>query len=432
MRVSVIPALGEIACELTLPDGTSRTLREPLTGELPPAGRHRLVLRSNHVDPSWLTAEIHGVTLRGFAAIDAPPTDPARASLTRALVRGDPVEALARFEKLGPLAPPEQVWRAHALVQVGRVAEARALLGPLLAAPGPVEPTLLTALRARPELLGPLLRELDPERFLGEAHAMWRNTALNHLADRRARDALLAVLASFDAEALTSPTQPPAGRARACDLLTWRARAYLQAGEPDHARADFERALGLAAALAPDTPQAAERWLLWLDLASLAAASGDVPAPARRSTAPSPRARCRSSSPTSSALAPSSRPSPASGPRNESTTSAPGGDMSHEPASPGLRASFRTTRACADVAGSRSTASPSANGRSGWFEVLLATPAGASEPSGRRPLEADHEVVGVAGVERARRSRSPGRLRPGRARSPPRRRRRARSIVATW
>ncbi|MCY0989923.1 protein kinase [Nannocystis sp. ILAH1] len=277
MRVSVIPALDEIACELTLPDGTSRTLREPLTGELPPAGRHRLVLRTHDQDNSWLTAEVHAVTLRGFAAIDAPPADPARASLTRALVRGDPVEALARFEQLGPLAPPEQVWRAHALLQVGRIAEARALLGALLAAPGPVEPTLLTALRARPELLGPLLRELDPERFLAETHALWRNTAVNHLADPRARDALLAVLASFDAEALTRPTQPPDRRARACDLLTWRARAYLQAGEPDHARADFERALGLAAALAPDTPQAAERWLLWLDLASLAAAAGDVP-----------------------------------------------------------------------------------------------------------------------------------------------------------
>ncbi|WAS95998.1 protein kinase domain-containing protein [Nannocystis punicea] len=280
MRVSVIPALGEVACELTLPDGTSRTLREPLAGELLPAGRHRLVLRTHNEESSWLTGEVHRVTLRGFEAVDEAPADPARASLTSALVRGDPVEALASFEQLGPLAPPEQVWRAHALLQVGRVAEARTLLAALLAAPGPVEPALRTSLRAQPELLGPLLRELDPERYLAANHALWRNTALNHLADPRARDALLAVLGSFDAEPWLRPAQPPDSRARACDLLTWRARAYLRAGEPTHARADLERALSLAADLAPDTPQAAERWLLWLDLASLAAAAGD-PAQAR-------------------------------------------------------------------------------------------------------------------------------------------------------
>ncbi|WP_170135606.1 protein kinase domain-containing protein [Nannocystis exedens] len=280
MRVSVIPALGEIACELTLPDGTSRTQREPLTGELPPAGRHRLVVRTYHEDPSWLTAELHQVTLRGFRAVDEPPADPARASLTSALVRGDAVAALASFEQLGPLAPPEQVWRAHALLQVGRVAEARALLGRLLDAPGPLEPALLTWLRAQPGLLGPLLRELDPERFLAANHALWRIAAVNHLADPRARDALLAVLGSFDAETLAPAAGSPDSRARACDLLTWRARAYLRAGEPAPARADLERALVLAADLPPDAPQAAERWLLWLDLASLAAAAGD-PARAR-------------------------------------------------------------------------------------------------------------------------------------------------------
>ncbi|WP_170135337.1 protein kinase domain-containing protein [Nannocystis exedens] len=276
MRVSVLPALGEVACELTAPDGTSRTLREPLTDELPPAGRYRLVVRTVHDRPSWITAELHRVTMRGGRPVDAPPTDSARASLTSALVRNDPVAALAAFDRVGPLAPDEQVWRAHALWQVGRVAEARALWAALLATPGPLEPALLTALRARPDVMSPLLRELDPERFLDANHALWRNTAVNHLGDPRARDALLSVLGTLDAAQLSAAAQTPDARARACDLLTWRARAYLRAGEPDRARADLERAIELAADLAADTPQAAERWLLWLDLASLAAADGDI------------------------------------------------------------------------------------------------------------------------------------------------------------
>ncbi|MBZ5710726.1 protein kinase domain-containing protein [Nannocystis pusilla] len=275
MRVSVIPALGEVACELTAPDGTLRTLREPLTGELPPAGRYHLVVRTVHARPSWLTAELHRVTVRGGRPVDALPADPARASLTSALVRDDSVAALAAFDRVGPLAPDEQVWRAHALWQVGRVAEARALWAALLATPGPLEPALLTALRARPDLMGPVLRELDPERFLEANHALWRNTAVNHLGHPRARDALLTVLGTLDATQLSAEAQTPDRRARACDLLTWRARAYLRAGEPDRARADLERALELSADLAADTPQAAERWLLWLDLASLAAADGD-------------------------------------------------------------------------------------------------------------------------------------------------------------
>jgi hypothetical protein len=224
-----------------------------------------------------LTAELHRVTVRGGRPVDALPADPARASLTSALVRDDPVAALAAFDCVSPLAPDEQVWRAHALWQVGRVAEARALWASLLATPGPLEPALLTSLRARPEVLGPELRELDPERFLEANHALWRNTAVNHLGDPRARDALLTMLGTLDAAQLSveAHTLDARARARACDLLTWRARAYLRAGEPGRARADLERAIELAADLSADTPQAAERWLLWLDLASLAAADGD-------------------------------------------------------------------------------------------------------------------------------------------------------------
>ncbi len=275
MRVSVIPALGEASCEIHEQNtDTHQNHHEPLLRPLPAGGRYRLVVRVRNDDPAHVSAQLHRLTLLGARLVDGPQ-DPLRAALHGALVDGDPVLAIAALDRLGALTPAEQTWRAHALLQRGRLAEARALWRPLLAAPA-LEPTLQSLLRAHPTTYGPLLRELDPDRYPELLAELWRNAALNHLDDRRTQLALYAALGPLDAEELVgAAAADPAALARACDLLSWRGRLFARTREPARARLDLQRALAVAGRLPADTPQHAQRWLLWLDLASLAAVAGD-------------------------------------------------------------------------------------------------------------------------------------------------------------
>jgi tetratricopeptide (TPR) repeat protein len=275
IRVSATPELGEIGCEVRehgAASGRHHRLRHDAA--LPPAGRYRLIVRLRNDVPAWLDARLHRIALRGVRLVDEPPADPRRAAVHRALVDGDVEAALAGLDALADATARERVWRADALLQLGRLADARAEWSRVLAAE-PLAPDLLARLRAAPAVYGPHLRALDPAGHAARLHAAWRNTAVNHLADPRARQAMALALAPLDPDAALAAVQDDAGRGHVAALLGWRARLWLKTGERARARADLERALALAEALGPDIPQRAERWLLWLELATLAAEAGD-------------------------------------------------------------------------------------------------------------------------------------------------------------
>ena len=266
-RVAGIPALGEIVCDLAVPS-FARTFSQhtPLVGALKPAGNYRLVVATNGDTVTWSRFTLHRLSLRGFTRVPAPP---GHTELERTLVDGDP-HALLVAQADTALTPREQVWRAHALLQVGRGAEARTLLADLLALADP-PPDLAWLLRAHPELYAPMFRELAGPRYLQLVHTAWLSTAANHLDDPRPRRALLGILAPLDAdEILADPTTVLVAH----DLLRWRADILARNGDLPRARADLTRVL--AARLPPDSRQARYRWRVCLDLASLAARAGDL------------------------------------------------------------------------------------------------------------------------------------------------------------
>ncbi|MEZ4451372.1 MAG: hypothetical protein R3B09_17970 [Nannocystaceae bacterium] len=281
LRLDGLPTLGESGCDLA-EDGQEPRRAHLRHAAAPPAGRYRLSLRalgdaSAWVDapvetPAWLALSLQRLRLRGFR-IGAPPAADPRVALRRALVDGDPVAFLAAEGELPARTPEERLWRVHALVLVGRLADARDAWAELLADPTLAMAPVATLLRGHPTLHWPLIRELDPDRALELLVASWRNTAINHLDDPAARAALLVLLRGLDAATLGVDAESPRIRARARELLVWRGRALARAGEPDLARADLERALALTDALGSEGE---DPWLLRLDLAVLAAERGDL------------------------------------------------------------------------------------------------------------------------------------------------------------
>ena len=278
MRASAIPALGELGCDIDQPErGGASTGRERIHGPLPAAGRYRLIVRTSTEQSAWVRAHLHRVGLRGVR-LAAGPVD-ARGALARAIVAGDPQATLAALAEVAEPGPRERSWRARALLQVGRVADARALWAELLAAPGPAAPGLLQLLRGEPALYGPLLRELAGDRYLPLVHQVWQSAAVNHLGDPRPRRALQGVLAGLDAASVLAATDPEL-LAIACDLLRWRADIHARSGETARARADLEAVQAAVERLPAGAAPRRGRWMLWLELASLAAREGQ-PARAR-------------------------------------------------------------------------------------------------------------------------------------------------------
>ena len=272
IRISIWPALNEVGCDVRDPaTGVSHSQVEALQRPLPGAGRGRLLIQGLGVGPSWLRARVHRITLHGVRLVDEASTD--RAPFYRALVESDPLAALAAFSSLAEPSPREQLWQAHALLQVGRVDEARQVWSRVIAAHEPPTPDLIHMLRAFPALYGPLLRESAGDRWLALLADAWRPTATNHTGDARARQELRAALASLDAAELLS-TPDLAGLARACELLVWRARVYTYGGDHARARADFQDVLAALERLPAADPVRAQSWRVWLDFASLAARAG--------------------------------------------------------------------------------------------------------------------------------------------------------------
>ena len=270
MRASAIPALGELGCDIDQPArGGSLTGRERLGGPLPAAGRYRLVIRTTTDRSAWMRAQLHRIGMRG---VRLAPGDGAGAA-ERAIVGGDPQAALAALATA--TGPRERAWRAQALLQVGEVAAAGALWSELLAAPGPAPRELVQVLRGGPELHGPLLRELAGDRYLSLVHQVWQAAAVNHLGDPRPRRALQAVLASLDAASLLAATDPEL-LAVGCDLVRWRADIHARSGETARARGDLEAVLAAVQRLPAGAAPRRGSWMVWLELASLAAREGQL------------------------------------------------------------------------------------------------------------------------------------------------------------
>ena len=273
IRISIRPTLGDIGCDISDPaSGVSRSHPELLDLPLPAGGRYRLIVRGLGVGPSWLRARLHRITVRGVRIVDEPASD--RAAFHRALVESDPGAALTAFAALPrPTSSREQLWQAHALLQVGRVEAARGVWVSVLAAPEPPMGVVYHLLRAYPELYGPFLRESADARWLELLGDAWRPTATNHIGDTRARRALRMALAPLDAAVLLAAADPEL-LARACELLGWRARVHAQDGDTVRARADLEGVLAAIDRLPAEAPVRVGSWRLWLELASLAAREG--------------------------------------------------------------------------------------------------------------------------------------------------------------
>ncbi|MBK8265247.1 MAG: protein kinase [Nannocystis sp.] len=274
IRASLHPDRREFGVALDDPRaGTSLARFDPIARPLPAAGRYRLIVRSRIESRAWLRARLHRIDVRG-ARVAPEPAAAGAAAFRRAIVEGDPVAVLAAAGALVEPSVDERLAQAHAHLQVGEVAAARAIWSELLAADVPPPRALLQLLRANPELYGPHLRELLGARYFGLLADVWRAAAVNHLGDPRPRQALHAVLATLDAAELLA-VDDPALFAAACELLRWRAAIHGRTGDLIRARADLERVVASLDRLPAEAPLRAIRWQIWLDLASMAAQDGD-------------------------------------------------------------------------------------------------------------------------------------------------------------
>jgi tetratricopeptide (TPR) repeat protein len=177
--------------------------------------------------------------LRSLGAVDAAAAaasqalrlDPRRAWAlvvrAKALRFGNPAAALADAERACALAPEDgkaQAWRALALRGLRRLAPAKRALDLALT----LEPSCAWARALRGEV----------RRGLGDAAGCWRDVSEAARLDPRNS-------AAYDL--LGSPRSPAFEDRLSAWVFAWRAAAYRQAGQPQPARADFDRAIALDA-----------------------------------------------------------------------------------------------------------------------------------------------------------------------------------------
>jgi hypothetical protein len=276
LRVALTPMLDELGCDIHEPGATrTRQYRRREAVALPPSERHRLVVRWDRQIPAWIELRVHRISLHGARVRDVPAADPVQRELERSVIAGDAVATLAALAAGDRDSPRARVWRADALLQLGRRPEADAVWSTLLAA-DPLEPTLAARLRGEPARYGPLLHALDPQGHPRRLVDLWRNSAANHLGDPRVRQALAAALAALDGDAALAGARDDDDREAVALLLGWRGCLWLRADEPVRARADLERGLAIVAGLGPEAARREPLWMMWIELATLATGDGDL------------------------------------------------------------------------------------------------------------------------------------------------------------
>jgi len=235
VRCEISPGGGEVAC--TLYEGETLINRDrAVIPPLPPQeGHHTLELSTVGQPTAALDATLHEIRLTGFAVPDTqqtPTTD-----RTAAVLDGRLPEALA-WAPPGA-QPAEQVLRAELLMRTGRLDEGRSLLASLLSQQAlPAE--LLSALRRRPSLVGPVLLSIDPAQAHRAIQEAWWLSRRMHPRAQRSDAQILELLAGLG--------QDTASAAATRDLLLWRGLARVRREDRVLADADLQQALSLTPA----------------------------------------------------------------------------------------------------------------------------------------------------------------------------------------
>ncbi len=243
VRIVLAPAAGIVTCRIDeqTPDGPEiiELARGPLAA-LDEGLRLQLGSTNYHDAPWWASTVLHDVRVRG--ASFAP--QPAHSLLAghRALAAGE-IEGAARAYAAAGDTPESQAWLALTLAVAGDPAAAARLRDALstrdligwdtASPPDPLQRRLADLARARPELLGPVLRDV-----LGaDAWAALRLRDAEHRADRNTGDDDGVVAVTSEA-LLVGETAGglPADTERALRRL--RSAALTRLGRSGEARAD--------------------------------------------------------------------------------------------------------------------------------------------------------------------------------------------------
>ena len=230
--IRVAPALGEAICSVSNPAGeTLISARGKLSDELP-SGAWELVIESGGdeaIDLPVLTeVRLKSITLAGFQIGGSPSLSGVPGAFS--YIEGDSDTAAEKLE--------DGVTRALALGELGLMEESADLLAKI------EWPSLGIALRSRPELSEGLIRRALGARYF----EFWAETQLGVASlsgdVREAESAIRDQLSGIEELAPDDPV--------VVSLLLGRGRARWAAGQTGAARADLQRALVGAEALADD------------------------------------------------------------------------------------------------------------------------------------------------------------------------------------
>ena len=275
VRLDLLPLLEEWSCTLAEPDGrVLRQERGPLARR-PAPGALRLAISGLGGRPedtsAWAEVAVRRLSVLGVEAAAAPRPSPL-ALLKHALVEGDPATALRIAEAHEVEAAGIEVWRAAALLELGRWREAESGLAAALD-DAVASRDALHLLRTQRASFVPVLRGLDAAGF---PRLFWRawSAALTHGSD----DALADRALLFDVEDVA--LGEGAVEAQALELVLARTRALARAGrwrDAEAAAAGALRALAggrVTGRALGDGASAELESALWIELAVLCVRDG--------------------------------------------------------------------------------------------------------------------------------------------------------------
>ncbi len=274
IRVMSIPALNEMTCEITRADGTLlRYARVRLRGAHAPSGRYRLAISSMGGGTSWVSADIHRISMYGArlaSLADAAREDSSVNEAARRLSEDDLLGALqVSVDVVGPSRASELI-EMSALARLGRWPEAQAVLERILTREGHGADSLDVLLRIEPEVYGALLRGATSPAAAREAIVEAWAPLLDAGTSRDARTSSVLWAALAEVELAND----------SFELLELRARVAYARGQLDVAARTYRAALialedpSRRGPLAPGSRERARSRILF-ELASLAIKAGD-------------------------------------------------------------------------------------------------------------------------------------------------------------